>query len=65
MLLTYIYLLRVPLLGGLLLAALPFLALGNKDAATTTFLEGLFDVGGWQHALVTVVALLCASACAV
>ncbi len=65
MLLTYIYLLRVPLLGGLLLAALPFLALGNKDAATTTFLEGLFDVGGSQHALVTVVALLCASACAV
>jgi hypothetical protein len=65
MLLAYAYLLRIPLLGALLLVLLPVLALSKPDAFTTTFLEGLFDVKGPQHAWVALVALLCASACAV
>jgi len=50
MLFTYAYLLRVPIVAGLFLFALPFLALW-KDSQVTTFLEGLFDLNWWRTAI--------------
>jgi hypothetical protein len=76
--LTYVYLLRVPLLTWGLLASLPWLAIPS-DAALGSLLRGLFDLpdapgtggmlarmlGAWTFALVTVTALMAAAAIAI
>jgi hypothetical protein len=64
MVLTYAYLLRVPIAAGLVLAAFAPVALW-KGSDLTTLLEGLFDLDWWRTMLVTVVALLAAGACAI
>lgn len=65
--LSYVYLLRVPLLTWAGLLALPFLAL-PRDAVLGTMLRGLFDIGAPHadlqfipFALLTLVALMAAA----
>src|SRR5262245_24992263 len=61
---AYVYLLRVPVVAGLVLAALAPFALW-KGSQVTTLLEGMFDLDWWRTAIVTVTALLAASACGI
>ncbi len=61
MLFAYVYLLRVPVVAGLVLAAFAPFALW-KGSQLTTLLEGMFDLDWWRAAVVTVTALLAASA---
>ena len=64
MVFTYAYLLRVPIVAGLLLAALAPFALW-KGSQVTTLLEGMFDLNWWRTMIATVMTLLAASACAI
>ena len=62
---TYLYLLRIPTLGGLILAGFGPLALTKGTHHLTTLLEGLFDLNWWLTiAVVTLFTLLAGSACA-
>jgi patatin-like phospholipase len=64
LLFTYAYLLRVPLMLGLLLASLAPLAL-FKSSQVTTLLEGMFDLDWPRIAVASLTTLLAAAALAV
>jgi hypothetical protein len=64
MVFAYAYLLRVPIVAGVVMAALAPFALW-KGSQVTTLLEGMFDLNWWRTMIATVMALLAASACAI
>jgi hypothetical protein len=57
--LTYLYLLRVPVLAGLVLAVFPIFALGSRGEA---LFAGLFDLSWWGTAVAAFLALMAAAA---
>jgi Patatin-like phospholipase len=61
---TYAYLLRVPVVGGMIVAGFAPFAL-IKGSQFTTLLEGLFDLDFTRVALVAFLTLVAASACAI
>jgi hypothetical protein len=61
---TYVYLLRVPIVGGVVLAGFAPFAL-SKGSQLTTLLEGVFDLDFWRVALAALVTLVAGSACAI
>src|SRR5215813_8370265 len=61
---AYLYLLRVPLVAGMLLTVFAPFALA-KGTQVTTLLEGMFDLNWWRVAIATLAALLAVSAGAI
>ncbi|MFN0171737.1 MAG: hypothetical protein ACKV22_35430 [Bryobacteraceae bacterium] len=62
MLFTYVYLMRVPVLCGLLLAAFPLLAL---KSGARGLLIGMYDLQFWRAAVVTLLTIVLAASVAI
>ena len=62
---TYAYLLRIPIVGGIILAGFAPFALTKGSQFARTLLEGLFDLDFGRVALVTLLTLLAATACTI